>query len=156
MARLEERNESPVNLVLESVRNVHLPNRIEASLYLQMRYEQAFGIFDHDAPDDPNTPWPLMAMSPREDLARVDPLDFRLDQYAENRVFEIFGIPFDELIQFPRRDFLKVINSAKKHSARLAGVGSSQLAKLAAVFDKLPTAEQQQHQARQQQQQRKK
>lgn len=94
---------------------------------MRMKYESAFGIYNHDLPDDPATPWPLLFCSPREDLSAVDPLDFRLDQFAENRVAEIFGFSFDELIQWPRRDFLKVMNSAKKHSSRLYGAGNKTL-----------------------------
>lgn len=110
--------------------NAKLPNVVDAELFMRMKYETAFGIYNHDAPDDKNVPWPLLFCSPLEDLARVDPLDFRLDQFAENRVHEIFGFSFDELIRYPRRDFLKVINSAKKHSAKLLGGGSSAIKQL--------------------------
>lgn len=97
---------------------------------MRMEYETAFGIYNHQAPDDLNVPWPLLAVSPKESMALIDPLDFRLDQYAENRVYEIFGISFDQLIRFPRSDFLKVIQSAKKHSARVLGGGMKDLRKL--------------------------
>lgn len=107
--------------------NAHFPNVVEADYFMRMQYETAFGIIDHQAPDQKEIPWPLLFVSPRESLTTVDPLDFRLDQFAENRVHEIFGISFDELIQFPRRDFLKVIESAKKHSAKLLGAGNKQL-----------------------------
>lgn len=92
---------------------------LEADMYMRMQYETAYGIYNHFGPDDPNVPWPLMLASHKEGLMNIDPLDFRLDQYAENKVFDLFGIPFDVLIQFTRHDFLKVINSAKKHNARL-------------------------------------
>lgn len=106
------------------------PNVVEADLIMRMHYETAFGIYDHHGPENPDVPWPLLYLSPKESLAEVDPLDFRLDQFAENRVFEIFGIPFDQLIQFPRRDFLKVIQSAKKHSAKTLGGAGRELKKL--------------------------
>lgn len=106
------------------------PNVVEADLFMRMKYDSAFGIFDHDAPDRKDVPWPLLYVSPREDLSVVDPLDFRLDQYIENRVQELTGVPFHELIQFPRRDFLKVISSCKKHSAKLYGGGNSTLKNL--------------------------
>uniref|UniRef100_A0AAU7PFI9 Uncharacterized protein n=1 Tax=Burkholderia phage vB_BgluM-SURPRISE13 TaxID=3159457 RepID=A0AAU7PFI9_9VIRU len=107
-----------------------LPNVVDAELFMRMKYETAFGIYNHDLPDDPKVPWPLLFCSPREDLAVADPLDFRLDQFAENRVHEIFGFSFDELIHYPRRDFLKVMNSAKKHSAKMYGQGNGFLKKL--------------------------
>ena len=97
---------------------------------MRMKYETAFGIYNHDGPDQQGIPWPLLFCSPREDLSVVDPLDFRLDQFAENRVHEIFGFSFDEMIRWPRRDFLKVMNSAKKHAAKLYGGGNSTLKKL--------------------------
>lgn len=130
MARVEEREYSPANVILQAIREMKFPNVVEASLFMNMRYDVAFGIYDHDAPDRPDVPWPLLYVSPKEDLARVDPLDFRLDQFAENRVFDIFGIPFDELIQFPRRDYLKVIAAAKKHSAKALGGRGTDLKKL--------------------------
>lgn len=92
---------------------------------MQMEYETAYSIYDHFKPDDPNVPWPILAVSPKESVSMVDPMDFRLDQFAENRVHEIFGLSFDEVIHYPRRDYLKVIESAKKHSAKyLSGMGA--------------------------------
>jgi hypothetical protein len=111
------------------------PNVVEADLIMRMEYESAFGIYDHQAPDNPEVPWPLLFVSPKESLANVDPLDFRLDQFAENRVHEIFGISFDQLIQFPRRDFLKVIASAKKHSAKALGGTSGKLRDLEKMLE---------------------
>lgn len=70
----------------------------------------------------------------------MDPLDFRLDQFAENKVFELFGIPFTEFIRLSRYDLLKVLESAKKHSARLLGAGGADLKKL----EKMLMAQQQQ------------
>lgn len=117
-------------MILQAIREAKFPNIVEANIFMSMRYDVAFGIYDHDAPDRPDVPWPLLYVSPKEDLTRVDPLDFRLDQYAENRVFDIFGIPFDELIKFPRRDYLKVIQAAKKHSAKALGGRGTDLSKL--------------------------
>ena len=97
---------------------------------MQMYYESAFGIYDHSAQDSPETPWPLLVPTQKESLTLLDPLDFRLDQFAENRVFEVTGIPFHELIQFPRRDYLKAIAAAKKHSEKALGVGDRSLKKL--------------------------
>lgn len=101
---------------------------------MRMQYETAYGIFNHDAKDDPSVPWPLLALSTKESLNLVDPLDFRLDQFAENRVFEIFGVPFDQLLQFPRADYLKVIQSAKKHSSKMFGGVDRQFKELEKVF----------------------
>lgn len=115
-----------------------LPNVVDAELFMRMKYETAFGIYNHDAPDDKNIPWPLLFCSPLEDLARVDPFDFRLDQFAENRVHEIFGLSFDEVIRWPRRDFLKVINSAKKHSAKLLGAGNGAIKQLEKLLAQTP------------------
>lgn len=120
-----------------------LPNVVDAELFMRMKYETAFGIYNHDAPDDKTIPWPLLFCSPLEDLARVDPLDFRLDQFAENRVHEIFGLSFDELIRYPRRDFLKVINSAKKHSAKLLGAGNGAIKQLEKLLAQTPSQTQQ-------------
>lgn len=106
------------------------PNVVEADMMMRMKYETAFDIYDHDKDDDPEVPWPLLAISPRESMNLVDPLDFRLDQFAENRVYDIFGIPFDQLIQFPRKDFLKVIASAKKHSGKLLGGSDTRMKEL--------------------------
>jgi len=130
MIRSEAREILPVNYVLNSIKDVYLPHPIDAKIFMDMQYDNYMDIWDHNGPDKKDTPWPLLLVSPKEDLARVDPLDFRLDQYVENKVYELFGIPFHELIQFPRRDFLKVINSAKKHSARSIDIGSSELKKL--------------------------
>lgn len=130
MALVEKRKHSPTNLVLETVGAVQMPNVVEAEMMLNMQYDTAFGIYDHKADDREDVPWPLLYNSPLEDLARVDPLDFRLDQYAENRVFDIFGIPFDQLIQFPRADYLKVIASAKKHSGKALGQRSGDFNRL--------------------------
>lgn len=85
---------------------------------MRQKYETEMGIYDHGKDDDPNVPWPLLALSPMESLTSVDPMAFRLDQFAENRVADVFGISFDQLIQFPRRDYLQVIASAKKHSGK--------------------------------------
>lgn len=134
MALAEKRKNSPTNLVLEAVRTMHLPNSVEADMMLSMQYDTAFGIYDHEAKDREDVPWPLLYNSPLEDLARADPLDFRLDQFAENRVFDIFGIPFNELIQFPRADYLKVISSAKKHSAKALGQRGNDISKLENLF----------------------
>lgn len=125
--------------MLESLSTAKFPNVVEADLFLRMRYETTFGIYDHDAPDNPEVPWPLLAMSPKESLSALDPLDFRLDQYAENQVMQIFGIPFDELIKFPRASFLKVIHSAKKHSSRMNASSSNVLKNLENLQAKLQT-----------------
>lgn len=101
---------------------------------MRQAYETAFNIFNHDLPDDPKVPWPLLAISPKEALDKVDPLDFRLTQYAENRVHEIFGIPFDQLLHFPRRDYLKVIAAAKKQSGNLNDASDSGLKELERLF----------------------
>ncbi|BAQ02716.2 hypothetical protein [Ralstonia phage RSL2] len=127
---------------MEAMTNTKLPNVVDAELFMRMKYETAFGIYNHDAPDDKSVPWPLLFCSPLEDLARVDPLDFRLDQFAENRVHEIFGLSFDELIRYPRRDFLKVINSAKKHSAKLLGAGNGAIQKLEKLLAQTPSNQQ--------------
>ena len=92
---------------------------------LRQAYETVYGIFNHQGPDDPETPWPLMANTFKEDLSRVSPLKFRLDQYADNRVFDIFGISFDDLLEYPRREYLEVIEAAKRANQRnTTGVGS--------------------------------
>jgi len=130
MIHADGREILPINYVVDAIKNIYLPNSIDASLYMKMQYDGYMGIWDHTAPDKKETPWPLLFVSPKEDLAKVDPLDFRLDQFVENRVYELFGIPFHELIQFPRRDFLKVINAAKKHSSKTLDEGSSELKKL--------------------------
>jgi hypothetical protein len=117
-------------VILDAMTKAKLPNVVDAELFMRMKYETAFGIYNHDAEDNPAVPWPLLFCSSREDLSSVDPLDFRLDQFAENRVHEIFGFSFDELIHYPRRDFLKVMNSAKKHSAKLFGGGNRTLTQL--------------------------
>lgn len=109
---------------------------MEAKLWMQMRYETAFGIYDHNAPDDPQVPWPLMAVSIKEDLSRVDLLKLRLDQHAEYKVFEIFGLSFDTFIQLPRRDLLMVLESAKKHAAMANRVGNDMFSKLEAMMKK--------------------
>lgn len=119
-----------MNVILQAMTKLRFPNVVEADLIMRMQYETAFGIYNHDGPEDKDVPWPLLYVSPKESLASVDPLDFRLDQFAENRVYDIFGIPFDQLIQFPRRDFLKVIASAKKHSAKALGGVSKDFKKL--------------------------
>ncbi|BAS04987.2 hypothetical protein [Ralstonia phage RSF1] len=128
--RAEDKQYNPANVILDAMTTARLPNVVDAELFMRMKYETAFGIYNHDAPDTEAVPWPLLFCSPLEDLSVVDPIDFRLDQFAENRVHEIFGLSFDELIHYPRRDFLKVINSAKKHSAKLFGAGSSLLKNL--------------------------
>jgi len=121
---------NPANVILDAMTHAHLPNVVDAELWMRMKYETAFGIYDHDGPDQQGIPWPLLFCSPLEDVSIVDPLDFRLDQFIENRVHELTGLSFNELIHYPRRDFLKVMNSAKKHSAKLFGAGNSQLKKL--------------------------
>lgn len=144
MAKQEDRNESPINFILQALTKLRFPNVVEAGIMMRMQYETAFGIHNHEAKDDPKVPWPLLAMSPKESLTVVDPLDFRLDQFAENRVHDIFGIAFDDLIQFPRADYLKVIASAKKHSAKLAGTGDRQLRDLEKAMQVIAQQNQQQ------------
>lgn len=101
---------------------------------MRVKYETAFRIHDHFAPDDPEVPWPLLAISPRESPNMMDPLDFRLDQFAENKVHELFGISFLEFIALPRYDLLKILDSAKKHSARLLNSGDTGFKKLEKLF----------------------
>lgn len=107
-----------------------MPNAVQADLYMNMRYDTAFGIYDHDLPDPTDAegklinPWPLMIVSPKEDLSKVDPLDFRLDQFIENRVFDLTGISFDVAMSYSRADYLKLIAKSKKHAALVNGLGA--------------------------------
>ncbi len=110
------------------------PNVVEADLFMRMQYETAFGIHNHYAPESKEVPFPLLTMAPRESLTLLDPLDFRLDQYAENAVNETFGIPFNELIQFPRADYLKVIATAKRYALKKQGLTDSKLKELEAAL----------------------
>lgn len=114
--------------LLNSIRNVYLPNGVDADIYLRAQYETTFGIYNHYGPDDPKVPWPLMAVSPKEDLSAPNFLKLRLDQFAEYQVHSIFGLSFDELMEYPRREFLQVLSAAKAHSAKMAanmgGLGS--------------------------------
>lgn len=115
---------------MDALTKLEFPNVVEAELMMRVEYEKAFNIYDHSGPDNPNVPWPLLAISPKESLNVVDPLKFRTDQFAENRVAEIFGMSFDQLIQYPRRDYLIMIESAKKHSNKLDGLTDSKLRSL--------------------------
>lgn len=119
-----------MNVILSAMTNAKFPNVVEADIFMRMKYETAFGIYNHDAPESKEVPFPLLALTPRESLTLLDPLDFRLDQYAENMVNEQFGIPFNELIQFPRADYLKVMAAAKKYAARKNGMTDAKVKEL--------------------------
>lgn len=119
-----------MNVILSAMTNAKFPNVVEADIFMRMKYETAFGIYNHDAPESKEVPFPLLALTPRESLTLLDPLDFRLDQYAENMVNEQFGIPFHELIQFPRADYLKVIGAAKKFASKKMGLTDAKVKEL--------------------------
>lgn len=128
---------------MEALTKLEFPNVVEANLMMRIEYEKAFSIYDHAGPERPDVPWPLLAISPRESLNIVDPLQFRLDQFAENQVGEIFNMSFDQLIQYPRRDYLRVIEAAKKHSGKLNGLSDSKLRSLERAASQIAQAQKQ-------------
>lgn len=116
------------------------PSVLDAQMFMQTKYDTAFGVFDHFGPDNPEVPWPHLYVSPNESLLNADPLDFRLDQHAENKVFDIFGIPFHEMIRYTRYDLLKVLASAKKHNATLVRASSAGMGELERILKQHATA----------------
>lgn len=118
---------------MDAIDTFYFPNAVYGAMMMRMEYETAYGIFDHKAPDDPKVPWPLLAVSPKESLTTVDPLAFRMAQFAECRVTEAFGMSFDVAIRYPRRQYLMLINAAKEHAAKMGPM----LNKLSAQMDRL-------------------
>lgn len=107
---------------------------------MQTKYDTAFKVYDHYGPDDPSVPWPHLYVAPNESLLNADPLDFRLDQHAENKVFDIFGISFPELMSCTRYDVLKILASAKKHNATLVRASTAGVTELERMMKQYATA----------------
>lgn len=104
---------------------------------LRQAYETAYGIYNHQGPDESDVPWPLMVLSHKEDMSRVSPLKFRLDQFADNRVYDLFGLSFDDLLEYPRREYLEVIEAAKRANQRSQGGLGGRLDNLEKELQKL-------------------
>lgn len=108
----------------------------KTDLLLKIRFEQLYGIRDHDA-EVPDVPFPYAAIDPLMDYSAVDPKYEIMQRFAEARVNEHF-CSYKEWIQLP----VDIAESILETAERMA---RERLAMEKAAADKL-AAEQLRHQ----------
>lgn len=82
--------------------NFKFNNYWEADRVLKKHYETVFGIFDHRASQVGSTrPWSGMAHLPGNSLGKYYDIEYLIDKYEENGIWDILHIDFHEYITYP-------------------------------------------------------
>lgn len=98
---------------------------IEAKKLLTRIYETKFRIYDHFNPG--KSPFADVLAHDFTDAVYTGLYSERAEQFAENKIYEIFGMSFDEFLNKPRHKVEILLRSAekmlKKKSEILTGLG---------------------------------
>lgn len=91
-----------------------------ARLFLLDRYEQIFGIRNHDDPTESHPYGPIL-MNDCEDVVTNGAVHERMKEYKARRIHEYFGLSFTEFIDQPTYRVVEMLKLAaisnKKESA---------------------------------------
>jgi hypothetical protein len=73
----------------------------DAQLLLRDRYDQTYGIFNHDL-GDPDRPWALIGMHWAEDCSTGSYLYERIEAFEDKKIYARFGLSLTEFLALPR------------------------------------------------------
>jgi len=80
-------------------------------LFLLDRYEQTFGIRNHDDPTDAHPYGPIL-MNECEDVFTDGAVHERMKEYKSKRIFDHFGLSFTEFIDQPTHRVIQMLKLA--------------------------------------------
>lgn len=108
----------------------------DAQLWLLHRYETDYGIFNHDAPSDPNSCAELRQHYAEDLYAVNNALKIRMEEYLIARVGEVFKISFVEFINQPRQVVTDMLELGLKYKAVTENTTSDIITKLRNEMDR--------------------
>lgn len=86
---------------------------VQARLLLKGKYEEIYGIRSHNE-DDPENPYPFLAVNPLEDLSKCRPVYGRMEDFIDNRVATLTGMSLTEFLELPRHLVEKILELCGK------------------------------------------